>query len=57
MMGFFINFLIFANVIVLALIHGQYRKDMKRMSENDKIRADFEEFLRTGNDKPWGRGK
>jgi hypothetical protein len=44
-----------AGIVLIALVIRDARKDARRIEENDKIRADFEKFLRTGNDKPWGQ--
>jgi hypothetical protein len=42
-----------AGILLIALVIRDARKDARRIEENDRIRADFEKFLRTGNDKPW----
>jgi hypothetical protein len=44
-----------AGIVLIALVIRDARKDARRIEENDRIRADFEKFLRTGNDKPWGQ--
>jgi hypothetical protein len=44
-----------AGIVLIALVIRDARKDARRIEENDRIRADFEEFRRTGNDKPWSQ--
>jgi hypothetical protein len=44
-----------AGILLIALVIRDARKDARRIEENDRIRADFEEFRRTGNDKPWSQ--
>jgi len=44
---------IIAAIVLIGSVIYDARKDAKRIEENDKIRADFEEFMRTGNDRHW----
>jgi hypothetical protein len=44
-----------AGIVLIALVIRDARKDAHRIEENDRIRNDFEKFLRTGNDKPWSQ--
>jgi hypothetical protein len=46
---------VIAAIALIALVIRDARKDARRIEENDRIRADFEEFRRTGNDKPWSQ--
>jgi hypothetical protein len=48
-------FFIIAAIALIALVIRDARKDARRIEENDRIRNDFEKFLRTGNDKPWSQ--
>jgi predicted Co/Zn/Cd cation transporter (cation efflux family) len=47
-------FVVAAIALIVSVIRDA-RSDARRIEENDKIRADFEKFLRTGNDKPWSQ--
>lgn len=48
-------FFVIAAIVLIALVILDAHKDARRIEENDRIRADFEKFLRTGNDKPWSQ--
>ncbi len=48
-------FFVIAAIALIASVIRDARKDAHRIEENDRIRADFEKFLRTGNDKPWSQ--
>ena len=45
-------FVVAAIALIVSVIRDA-RSDARRIEENDKIRADFEEAMRTGNDYPW----
>lgn len=46
---------IIAAIVMIGMVIREARKDARRIEENDRIRADFDEFLRTGDDKPWSQ--
>lgn len=48
-------FFVVAAIALIVSVIRDARSDARRIEENDKIRADFEKFLRTGNDKPWSQ--
>jgi len=48
-------FFVIAAIALIVSVIRDARKDARRIEENDRIRADFEEFRRTGNDKPWSQ--
>jgi hypothetical protein len=52
-----IELLILATIVAIAVTIHIGRKEIKRIEENARISEDFAEFLKTGNDKPWRKGK